>query len=65
MNAEFIELVERYDTYKQCADALIDRLETCLQQDRAVIIKGKVPLPCSEAIVHVRNCINGRFHGCP
>uniref|UniRef100_A0A914ZXN9 BAR domain-containing protein n=1 Tax=Parascaris univalens TaxID=6257 RepID=A0A914ZXN9_PARUN len=42
MNPEFIELVERYDTYKQCADALIDRLETCLQQNQAVIIKGKV-----------------------
>ncbi|VDM37323.1 unnamed protein product [Toxocara canis] len=48
MNPEFIELVERYDTYKQCCDALIDRLETCLQQNQEIIAKGKVEAEVGE-----------------
>ncbi|VDN07672.1 unnamed protein product [Thelazia callipaeda] len=42
MSPEYIELTRKYDTYKENNDALIARLEACIQQNEDVIADGKI-----------------------
>lgn len=42
MSPEFIELITNYDAYKDSNNALVEKLEACIQQNRNTIASGKV-----------------------
>ncbi|VDN39239.1 unnamed protein product [Gongylonema pulchrum] len=42
MSPEFKELTAKYDTYKECSDLLVQKLEACIQQNKNVIDIGKI-----------------------
>lgn len=44
MSPEFLELTQKYDTYKESNDALVEKLEACIQQNKNTIASGKVSI---------------------
>lgn len=42
MSPEFIELTKKYDTYKENNDVLVEKLESCIQQNKEVTAAGRV-----------------------
>uniref|UniRef100_A0A915PRM0 BAR domain-containing protein n=1 Tax=Setaria digitata TaxID=48799 RepID=A0A915PRM0_9BILA len=42
MSPEFLDLSKKYDTYKQSNDAIVEKLEGCIQQNKNTIANGKI-----------------------
>ncbi|KAM3723024.1 Endophilin-B1 [Dirofilaria immitis] len=42
MSPEFLDLTKKYDAYKESNDALVEKLEACIQQNKNIIASGKI-----------------------
>ncbi|VDO56354.1 unnamed protein product [Onchocerca flexuosa] len=72
MSPEFLDLTKKYDTYKECNDVLVERLEASIQQNQAVIAGGKIidapnenPFEkFSNSLFSLYSCIPSNKHSC-
>uniref|UniRef100_A0A8R1Y159 BAR domain-containing protein n=2 Tax=Onchocerca TaxID=6281 RepID=A0A8R1Y159_ONCVO len=72
MSPEFLDLTKKYDTYKECNDVLVERLEASIQQNKDVIAGGKIidapnenPYEkISNSLFSLYSCLPSNKHSC-